>query len=62
MLAQEDRIRLIHENRTALLNRMFDDRARRLQGNPAFGARCVRTYPPAGRRLFVRLSASSVHP
>jgi len=29
MVIQEDRIRLIHENRTALLNRMFDELSRK---------------------------------
>jgi hypothetical protein len=29
MLTQEDRIRLIHDNRTVLLNRMFDELCRK---------------------------------
>jgi hypothetical protein len=35
MVIQEDRIRLIHENRTALLNRMFDELSRKPRGSSA---------------------------
>lgn len=33
MLSQVDKIRLIHDNRTTLLNRMFDDLCRKAPGS-----------------------------
>jgi hypothetical protein len=35
MLTQEDRIRLIHANRTALLDRVFDELCQKLPGSSA---------------------------
>ena len=72
MLTQEDKIRLIHEFRTALLNRMFDELCRKAPSSSTEQvsvdivavAKCARNQPaimPSGRAFRSRPKGRDCH-